>query len=216
MANLAPWDAGHFIRKYSEAIRDRIGLYFELHQLTHKPKLVGVTSFSSGAGTSTLAAGLAAALSETDDGKVLLVDVNLGPGDVHPFFKGKPAYSLTTALESTEPIDSAADNLYLAKVGTAQSGPAQLGLKKFFDLMPNLKASDFDYIIFDMPPLTSTSQTWGMAAFMDKLLLVVEAEKSNRDLIKRGYAKLMDERNNVSVVLNKTRSYIPKSLDNEI
>jgi succinoglycan biosynthesis transport protein ExoP len=214
--NLAPWDAGHFIRRYSEAIRDRIGLYFELHQLTHKPKLVGVTSFSSGAGTSTLAAGLAAALSETDEGKVLLVDVNLGPGDVHPFFKGKPAYSLTTALEPSEPIDSAADNLYLAKVGTEQSGPAKLGLKKFFDLMPNLKASDFDYIIFDMPPLTSTSQTWGMAAFMDKLLLVVEAEKSNRDLIKRGYAKLMDERNNVSVVLNKTRSYIPKSLDNEI
>jgi polysaccharide biosynthesis transport protein len=213
---LAPWDEGHFIRRYSEAIRDRIGLYFELHQLTHKPKLVGVTSFSAGAGTSTLAAGLAAALSETDDGKVLLVDVNLGPGDVHPFFKGKPAYSLNAALESSEPIDSAADNLYLARVGSSQAGPAQLGLKKFFDLMPNLKASEFDYIIFDMPPLTATSQTWGMAAFMDKLLLVVEAEKSNRDLVKRGYGKLMAERENVSVVLNKTRSFIPKSLDNEI
>jgi len=214
--HLAPWDEGHFIRRYSEAIRDRIGLYFELHQLTHKPKLVGVTSFSAGAGTSTLAAGLAAALSETDDGKVLLVDVNLGPGDVHPFFKGKPAYSLNAALESSEPIDSAADNLYLARVGNSQAGPAQLGLKKFFDLMPNLKASEFDYIIFDMPPLTATSQTWGMAAFMDKLLLVVEAEKSNRDLVKRGYSKLMTERENVSIVLNKTRSFIPKSLDNEI
>ncbi|MEO7724359.1 MAG: Wzz/FepE/Etk N-terminal domain-containing protein [Chthoniobacterales bacterium] len=214
--HLAPWDAGHFIRRYSEAIRDRIGLYFELHNLTHKPKLVGVTSFSSGAGTSTLAAGLAAALSETDDGKVLLVDVNLGPGDVHPFFKGKPAYTLASALEAPKSMDSAADNLYLATVGNSQAGPAQLGLKKFFDMMPNLKASDFDYIIFDMPPLTSTSQTWGMAAFMDKLLLVVEAEKNNRDLVKRGYSRLMAERQNVSVVLNKTRSYIPKSLDNEI
>ena len=29
----------------------------------------------------------------------------------------------------------------------------QLALKRFFDLMPNLKASDFDYVIFDMPPL---------------------------------------------------------------
>jgi polysaccharide biosynthesis transport protein len=119
-------------------------------------------------------------------------------------------------LQSSEPIDSASDNLYLARVGNSQAGPAQLGLKKFFDLMPNLKASDFDYIIFDMPPLTSTSQTWGMAGFMDKLLLVVEAEKSNRDLVKRGYAKLMAERENVSVVLNKTRSFIPKSLDDEI
>ena len=213
---LAPWDAGHFMRKYSEAIRDRIGLYFELNHLTHKPKLVGVTSFSHGAGTSTLAASLAAALSETDDGKVLLVDVNLGPGDVHPFFKGKPAYSLTTALQPPNPIDPVADNLYLASVGNGQAGLATLGLKKFFDLMPNLRASDFDYIIFDMPPLTSTSQSWGMAAFMDKLLLVVEAEKSSREVVKRGYAKLMSERNNVSVVLNKTRSYIPKSLDNEI
>ena len=48
--NLAPWDTGHFIRRYCEAIRDRIGLYFELHHLTHKPKLVGVASFSHGAG----------------------------------------------------------------------------------------------------------------------------------------------------------------------
>jgi polysaccharide biosynthesis transport protein len=213
--NLAPWDSGHFIRTYCEAIRDRIGLYFDLHQLTHKPKLVGVAAFSQGAGTSTLAAGLAAALSETDEGKVLLVDVNLGPDHVHPFFKGKPAYPLTTALQPSSSIDAASENLYLATVGSSQTGLAQLGLKKFFDLMPNLKASDFDYIIFDMPPLASTSPTWGMAAFMDKLLLVVEAEKNNRDLVKRGYAKLMAERNNVSVVLNKTRSYIPKALDTE-
>jgi polysaccharide biosynthesis transport protein len=98
----------------------------------------------------------------------------------------------------------------LAKVGSPNAGPAQLGFKKFFDLMPNLKASDFDYIIFDMPPLTETSPTWGMAAFMDKVLLVVEAEKNNRDLLKRGYRKLAVERNNVSMVVNKVRSYGPK------
>ena len=42
---LAPWEAGHFIRPYCDAIRDRLGLYFELNHLTHKPKLVGVTGF---------------------------------------------------------------------------------------------------------------------------------------------------------------------------
>src|SRR6266403_3500180 len=46
---LAPWEAGHFIRPYCDAIRDRLGLYFELNQLTHKPKLVGVTGFSEDA-----------------------------------------------------------------------------------------------------------------------------------------------------------------------
>jgi Mrp family chromosome partitioning ATPase len=212
---IAPWEPNHFIRTYCESLRDRIGLYFELNQLTHKPKLVGVTSFSSGAGTSTLAAGLAAALSETGEGKVLLVDVNLGPEHVHPFFKGRPAYSLKTALSGSGTIDAAAENLYLAKVASPQAGPAQLGLKRFFDLIPNLKASDFDYIIFDMPHLEQTSPSWGMAPFMDKLLLIVEAEKTHRAIISRGYRKLISERTNVSVVFNKARTYLPRLLDGE-
>jgi uncharacterized protein involved in exopolysaccharide biosynthesis/Mrp family chromosome partitioning ATPase len=215
-SNLAPWDARHFIRPYCDAIRDRLGLYFELNNLTHKPKLVGVAGFSDAAGASTLAAGLAASLSETNEGKVLLVDVSLGPEEVHPFFKGKPAYSLTAALKPHSEIPSVSDNLYLATVRSVSSrGLAQVGLKKFFDMMPNMKASDFDYIIFDMPPLRETSPTWGMAAFMDKLLLVVEAEKNPRDVIKRGYGKLTAERANVAVLVNKTRSYVPKLLDFE-
>jgi polysaccharide biosynthesis transport protein len=215
-SNLAPWEPGHFMRPYCDAIRDRLGLYFELNNLTHKPKLVGVAGFSEAAGASTLAAGLAASLSETHDGKVLLVDVNLGPEGVHPFFKGKPAYPLTAALKPQTEIASASENLYLATVGSSTTGGlAQIGLKKFFDMMPNMKASDFDYIIFDMPALDQTSPTWGTAAFMDKLLLVVEAEKNNRDVIKRGYRKLVAERDNVGVVVNKARSYVPKSLDAE-
>jgi uncharacterized protein involved in exopolysaccharide biosynthesis len=71
-SKLAPWDAGHFMRRYCDAVRDRLGLYFELNQLTHKPKLVGVASFSKAAGTSTLAAGLAASLSEMNDGRCFL------------------------------------------------------------------------------------------------------------------------------------------------
>ena len=212
---IAPWDLGHFIRPYTAAIRDRLGLYFELHNLTHKPKLVGVAGLSEKAGTSTLAAGLAAALSETNDGKVLLVDANLGPDQVHPFFKGKPAYALNTALKSNGTIDAAAENLYLAVVGSPNAGPAQLGLKRFFDMMPNLKASDFDYIIFDMPPLEQTSTTWGMAPFMDKMLVVVEAEKNSGEAVNRTYKRLLTERDNVSLVLNKVRSYAPKRLELE-
>jgi uncharacterized protein involved in exopolysaccharide biosynthesis/Mrp family chromosome partitioning ATPase len=213
-SKLAPWEAGHFMRPYCDAIRDRLGLYFELNHLTHRPKLVGIAGFSGDAGASTLAAGLGASLSETNDGKVLLVDVNLGPEEVHHFFKGKPAYPLNAAIQPKGKIASAANNLYLATVGPSKmGGPAQIGLKKFFDMMPNLKASDFDYIIFDMPPLFQTSPTWGMAAFMDKLLLIVEAEKNSRDVISRGYRKLVAERDNLSVVVNKARSYVPKWLD---
>jgi Mrp family chromosome partitioning ATPase len=155
-------------------------------------------------------------MSETGDGKVLLVDVNLGPEHVHPFFRGKPAYALKAALQPAGELDSAADNLYLATVAPPNAGPAQLGLKKFFDLMPNLKASDFDYIIFDMPPLSETSPTIGIAPFMDKVLLVVEAEKNNRDLVKRGYRALTASRDNIAVVFNKAKSHIPKWLEDKV
>ncbi len=211
-AAIAPWDSGHFIRPYAEAIRDRLGLYFELHGVTHKPKLVGFTGFSKGAGASSLAAGVAAALSETGDGKVLLVDVNASNGEVHPFFEGRPATSLANAIEPKSSLSSAADNLYLATVNQPHAKPAQLGLKKFFAMVPNLKASDFDYIIFDMPPLTQTSPSVGLAALMDKVLLIVEAEMDNRDKVKRGYRELVAARSDISVVLNKTRSYGPNWL----
>jgi polysaccharide biosynthesis transport protein len=214
--SLAPWEVDHFIRPYSEAIRDRLGLYFELHGVTHKPKLVGVTGFGEGSGTSTLAAGVAAALSETGDGKVLLVDVNAANGEVHPFFAGRPAAALTTAIEPQAAITSAADNLYLATITRSGNKSAHLGLKKFFALVPNLKASDFDYIIFDMPPINQTSPTIGLAALMDKVLLVVEAEKTNRDVVKRGYRELVGARADVSIVLNKVRSYLPKRLEAEV
>ncbi len=214
-AKVAPWDVNHFIRPYAEAIRDRLSLYFELNGLTHKPKLVGITGLSAGAGASTLAAGLAAALSELGDGKVLLVNVNMGPEEVHQFFKGRPALPLPAALKPAAPTAAVAENLYLATANSSAPGPAQLGLKKFFDLMPNMKASDFDYIIFDMPPLTDISPTFGIAGFLDRTLLITEAEKTHRDFVKRRYLALAGNRDNVSVILNKTRSYTPKWLDGE-
>jgi len=79
--------------------------------------------------------------------------------------------------------------------------------------MPNLKASDFDYIIFDMPRLEQTSPTWGMAPFMDKMLIVVESEANSRETVKRSYRRLLSERDNVGVVMNKVPAYAPKRFE---
>jgi hypothetical protein len=49
---------------------------------------------------------------------------------------------------------------------------------------------------------------------MDMVLLVVEAEKSTADAVKRAYAQLA-ARTKVSVVFNKSRSYGPKWLEGE-
>jgi uncharacterized protein involved in exopolysaccharide biosynthesis/Mrp family chromosome partitioning ATPase len=209
-ADAPPWKCEHFIRPFCEAIRDRLVLYFELHGLNHKPKLVAVTGFSHGAGSSTISAGLASALSETGDGKVLLVDMNVGRPEVHPFFRGAPECSLAEALVGSPA--PAGENLYLAVATPRDAWQDQLIPKKFYNLMPHLKASEFDYIIFDMPPLSQTSITPPMAGLMDKVLTIVEAEKSDRDFLKRTYAELLACRANVAVIFNKARSYIPRWL----
>ncbi len=205
-----PWEPGHFIRSFAEAVRDRLILYFLLNRLNHKPKLVAVTGCSEGAGTSTVAAGLAAALSETGEGKVLIVDMNIRGPEVHPFFRGTPACSLTEALVGAPA--PAGENLYLAVAASPDTPDAQIIPKKFYDLVPHLKASDFDYIIFDMPPLSQTSITLSIAGLMDKVLVIVEGEKSNRDFLKRAYAELLACRATVSVIFNKASSYTPKFL----
>ena len=152
------------IRPFCEAIRDRLGVFFEVNNMAFKPKLIGVTSLAKSAGSSSIATGLTDALVEFCEGnKVVLVD--------------KPMAS-----------------------------------KRFYDQITEFKRSDLDYVVFDMPSLGDTSSTVPLAGFMDTILLVVEAEKSNRQAVKRAYAQLAS-RTKVSVIFNKSRSYGPKWLE---
>jgi len=210
---IALWDHSHSLHTYYEALRDRLIGYFEVRNLTHKPKLVAVTGAGRGAGTSTIAMGLAASLSETGEGNVLLVDMNLQNGAAHQFFKGQPACGLDEALvDGTRDTGFVHKNLYVANGASNAEKLPRILPKRFSSLLPKLKASDYDYIIFDMPPVSQTSITPRLAGFMDMVLMVVESEKTDRDAAQRALAMLADSKANVSAVLNKTRKYVPSRL----
>jgi uncharacterized protein involved in exopolysaccharide biosynthesis/Mrp family chromosome partitioning ATPase len=211
---IAPWDTHHPMRTFFEALRDRLIVSFEVRNLTHKPKLVAVTSAGRGSGVSTIAAGLAACLSETGDGNVLLVDMNLEHGAAQQFYQGRAACGLDEALDTK---DSALiqDNLYMATEGSNGDKLPRLLPKRFTRLVPKLKASDYDYIILDMPPISQTSITPRLASFMDMVLLVIESEKTDREIIQQASELLAESKANVSAVLNKTRTYVPARLHQE-
>ena len=136
-------------------MRDRLIVYFEVHNLTHKPKLVAVTSASRGAGVSTLAAGLAASLSETGDGNVLLVDMNVEQGAAQQFYHGNAGCGLDTALNSETKGDALVqENLYVVNGNANSEELPRILPKRFSALVPKLKASEYDYIIFDLPPVS--------------------------------------------------------------
>ena len=214
---MAPWDTDHQLRVYYEALRDRLITHFEVNNMTHKPKLIAVTSCSQGAGVTSTAAGLAATLSETGDGNVLLVDMNLKQGAAHPFHMGRPACGLLDALES-ETRDPALvqEKLYLASMNDTASTLPHILPRRFTHLVPKLKMSDYDYIIFDMPAISQISITPKLARYMDMVLMVIESEKTNRDVVEQANSMLAESNVSVKAVLNKYRSCVPRWLHQEL
>jgi polysaccharide biosynthesis transport protein len=213
------WDRNHPLRRFYEGLRDRLIIHFEVNNVARKPKIVGVTSCGKGVGVSSIAAGLAASLSETGDGKVLLVDMNAEQGSAQQFHKGKLTCSLDDAL-APETMKSALvqSNLYVVSEGVDPRGGADGGSlpqilpKRFAHLIPKLEASHFDYIIFDMPPVSTTSMTARLGRIMDMVLFVIEAEKTGVDVAKQATALLAESKVKVTAVLNRTHNYVPTRL----
>lgn len=207
---------GHFILPYSETIRDRIIFNFEINNLTHKPKLVAVTGLSEGAGASTVAAGLAKSFSEIPGTKVLLVDLSSFHPEDNPLFGEIPRHSLNGALHLARntKFRETPQNLYYASANARrdESGLTTFSPVHLYELMPHLQASQYDYIVFDMPPVDQTSRTLTMAGLMDKVLLVLDAENTSRDGLMWGYSELVKGRADVSCIFNKTRSHVPSWL----
>jgi uncharacterized protein involved in exopolysaccharide biosynthesis/Mrp family chromosome partitioning ATPase len=204
------------LQPFCEALRDRLVVYFEVRNLTHKPKLMAVTSASRGAGVSTIAAGLAASLSETGDGNVLLVDMNVEQGAAQQFYKGKAGCGLDTALKNETQGDALVqENLYVVNGNSNSNELPGILPKRFSALIPKLKASNYDYIIFDMPPVSQTSLTSRLARFMDMVLLVVESEKTDRQVVQQANIWLAESGATVGAVLNKSRQYVPERLQQE-
>lgn len=217
----APWDPEHELFDYCEALRDRLITHFDLKKLTHKPKLVAVTSCDRGAGVTTLATGLAASLSETGDGNVLLVDMSGPEGAAHPFSRGKPLSGLTKALKSDERTKAVVhENLYLATAHEVNMNRDELPKalpRRFAKLIPELKASDFDYIIFDMPAVSQTSVTARLSRYMDMVLMVIASGETSPDKALRAKAVLQESgTGELAAVINKSVKVLPSSLEHDM
>jgi uncharacterized protein involved in exopolysaccharide biosynthesis/Mrp family chromosome partitioning ATPase len=205
------WAPDHPLRPFIDGLRDRALIHFGGDP--HKPKLIGVTSCSQGSGVTSIAAGLAGALSETGDGNVLLLNLNFDSQAVHPFFHGELSCGLTDALE-VEKRDSGKvlNNLYVATAGNPADPETQNLSKQLARVVPKLRVSDYDYIVFDLPPTTPITPTARLSGMMDLVVLVVEAEKDSQESVKQASQLLARAKAPVSAVLNKVKNPLPKWL----
>lgn len=206
----------HSILPFTETIRDRIIFNFKINHVIHKPKLIAVTGMSASAGCSTIAAGLAKSFSEIKGAKILLVDLSSCNPQDNPIFGEIARHSLHGAMQLAkhQNFKSGSQSLYFAganarrdKDGTPTFSPLHL-----YELLPHLRSSEYDYVIFDMPPLDQTSSTLAMAGLMDKVILILDAEISSKDELEWAYSELSAGQADVSCVFNKARIDTPRWL----
>jgi len=206
------WETSSCLNPFYDALRDRLVTYFDAKEATFQPKLVSVTGTEKGCGVSAIAAGMATSLAETGE-RVLLVDMKLEHGVAQQFFLGRQCCGLDEALSlETRDIALVQENLYVVSAGSPDERFQRILPRLFVSLLPRIKASDYSYVIFDMPPVSQTSITSRLAGFMDMVLLVIQSEKTNRDAALQAVELLAHSKTKVGIVLNKTRQYIPERL----
>lgn len=208
------WSAGHPLREHIEALRDRTLLHFEGD--LRKPKLIGITGCREGAGVTTVACGLAAALSEVTEGRVLLINLDPRSQSLHPLLLGRNACSVVDVVEAGKrETGLIGNNLYVASNLGEANGNAVLQPTNISRLLPKIKMSDYDYVVFDMPPVTQTSVSGKLAGMVDLVFMVAESEKDSQKGLKRACQLLAESNANYRVVLNKFERYVPKWLEQE-
>jgi len=158
------------------------------------PKTILVTSSQPGEGKTTTAVNTAISLSQLG-ASVLLIDADLRRPAVHKAFKIPPTRGISNYLSSHTPLENLIvklpiPNLSVLPCGPIPPNPAELiSSDRMKDLLRNL-GQQFDHILIDSPPLISVTDPVILSTMVDGSILVVQAGKTTRELVRRARREL--------------------------
>jgi Mrp family chromosome partitioning ATPase len=178
--------------------------------------VVGITSCTPGAGTSTVALNLALAASQLGQRPALLIDLS-GHGNFALRLGVSGDAGLNRALTTDLPAGcvKATDvpNLFFLGIDEGDGEWAlNLDRAKVKEFVRSMEP-EFGLTVIDLPS-TESSVCFAVAGLTDGVLLIMEAERTRRDVAIGAQQRLIEAQANVlGVVLNKHRQYIPNWLD---
>jgi len=179
------------------------------------PQVLAVTSSHPGEGVSTVVANLAALLARRGDGHVLIIDADVSHPSVHRIFRTKLAPGLTDILKDGEAgeqaiLSSPIQNLDILSAGAPNGDPSEIfsssGMPRLLDSLRR----KYRFVVLDLPSVTEASWAARLASLCDGVALVVEAERSRREVVQRVKEQLAESKASVvGVVINRRRFRIP-------
>ena len=186
-------------------------------------KSILFSSYNHGEGTSTIVANFAESLAQDRKYRILTVDANTRTPSLHGIAGyDNPAKKLFFSDILTQqfstlalPNPSLSSNMSLIPSGRIVYHPSQVfdhtQFVNFIDCTTNL----FDLVIFDSSPIGKYYDSIVLASYVDGVILVVEAEKTSSNELKRVKEMLVDKNIPIlGVILNRRKFRIPNFVFN--
>jgi len=177
-----------------------------------------VTSAAKHEGKSLIAANLAIAIAKREEEKnVLLIDFDLRRPTIYSLFGIERIPGINSLLEGKSELYNVVHNTELANLkiipsGRAIDSPSQL-LKNAKDVLDKCKES-FDIIICDSPPVVPADDASMLAPYMEGVLMVVMAGKTDRMIVKRAVEILESVNAKIlGIALNNLHKTLPYYYD---
>lgn len=193
-------------RFYKEALRSvRTNLQFVLSEHKNCTTIL-ISSTIAGEGKTTVIAGLGEVISEANK-KVLLMDLDLRKPRLHKELKERNkigmSHFLSGDIDIYEHIIEINENLHFLSAGIIPPNPSELLMSdKFTNLILALE-KEYDYILFDTPPIGSVTDANMLLKHSDIVLLTLKANQAEKAYLKY-FNKLIKNKNIKSsgIILN--------------
>ena len=177
-----------------------------------------ITSALPGEGKTLTAINLSLTFAREFDHTTLLVDSDLRTQSVHSLLGINSTKGILDCLVNGTPISEVMlwpniEKFTLISGGRLiQESAELLGSQKMKDLILEMKTRYPDrYVFFDAPPLLSVADALTLSALVDGVIVVVQAEKTSTDDVKRALEMIPKEKL-LGLILNRQKDPLEDSL----
>lgn len=162
-------------------------------QVDNPPKVILLTSPGSREGKSTICANLGVVLAQADR-STLLIDCDLRGPTLHKIFGLRNSRNLLDALANKGKLQeiwqTPSPKLSVVTGGPTPPNPAELlGSRRFAEILGEARR-EFDYVLLDAPPVDLVSDAAILATQADGTLLVMDAQKTGKAVLRRAVRSL--------------------------
>ena len=172
-----------------------------------------VTSAIKGEGKTVTSLNLATVMATDAEKKIAIVDCDFRRPNMHALLDMQLQPGLSEFLRGQATLDAVSHtgkipNLTVITAGKPPLNPSELvGSRKMAETVNELK-NRFDFVVFDTPPIMAVTDAGVLGAIVDGVLLVIRAERTKRELVRRAETLLRGAKARVvGCVLTNIKEY---------